>query len=85
MHKHDLKTLHQLSVVYMGATDSRGSYVLITSERFKSKVKADWNYSRNSAWEIAADYLIDQDFDLVGVAETRDGYSILSTTFKPLE
>lgn len=81
----DMKNYHVLKVAYLGPTNFKGSRVKITSERFEQSKTISWNYSFNSSYDIAADWLKNNGFDLLGIAEGKDCYYIISETFKPLK
>jgi hypothetical protein len=53
------------------------------SPRFKQSKTIPYNHQFNSTAEIAEDWLIKNGFELVGKAESKDGYFIISSTFKP--
>lgn len=80
----NLSNFHVLKVTYLGATNTRGSRVKITSERFKQSKTIGYNYEFNNCCDIAQDYLSKNNFVLVGQAEGKDCYYIITSTFEPL-
>lgn len=79
-----LPNYHVLTVKYRGATNSNSGAVLIRSDRFKQTKSLDYNYEFNTSLEIAQDYLLNNGFSLIGQAEGKDCYYIITTTFEPL-
>ena len=80
-----LPNYHVLKIKYYGPTNVSGSRVGIISERFEQRVTIDYNYEFANTYEIAEDWLIKNGFELIGKAEGKDCYYIISSTFKPLK
>jgi hypothetical protein len=78
-----MQNLHALTVRYFGATNSNGSRVRITSARFKQAVTIPFDYSKNHILDMAEEWLISKGFTCLYTAEVKEGYIILSDTFKP--
>lgn len=80
-----LQNFHVLKVKYYGATNTNGARVGIISDRFKQRITVPYNHNLNSTAEIAQDYLEKNGFNLIGKAEGKDCYYIISDTFEPLK
>jgi len=80
-----MENLHAFTVKYIGTTNTRGSRVKITSERFQKSVTIPYDHYFPNTLEIAKAYLISKGFKLVGQAETKNSYIILSSVFEPLK
>ncbi len=80
-----LQNFHVITVSFIGATDYKGSRVKIHSYRFKKTVIIDYDHKFNNTFEIAQNYLEAKGFELVGKAETKDGYTLISTTFDSIK
>jgi hypothetical protein len=48
-------------------------------------VFVEWTHDLNCVYEYGQRWLEDQGFDIVGVGETKDGFILISSTFKPLK
>ena len=64
----------------MGATNTKGSRIKITDERFEESITLSYDYKYNNGIEQAIEYLSNKGFNLIGRTEDR----ILTDTFKPL-
>lgn len=80
-----MENFHIIKVKYLGATEKRGSRVKIESERFKQSILTDYDYEFTNTYEIAENWLKASSFEIVGKAEGKDCYYIISSTFKPLK
>jgi len=80
-----LTNFHVLKIYYIGPTDYLGSRVKIKSERFKCSVTIDYDHKHTSTYDIAQNYLQGKGFDLIGKAEGKDCYYIISDTFVSLK
>lgn len=82
-----VKNYHILKVKYIGPTNSRGSRVKITSDRFQQSVTMNYDNAYNTATDIAAAWLLRNGFTVVGKGEgPSDGHNyIITSTFKPLK
>jgi hypothetical protein len=78
-----MKNYHIITVKRLGATNTKGARVKITSERFGDTIILPRNYELDTIKDIAVDKLKDT-HDIVGSGETRDGYVLISDTFEPL-
>lgn len=87
------KNYHLLTVKYLGPTNSRGSRVKISSDRFEDSITIGYNHSFNGslaqavAWcEAYKDTLLsDRAFNVIGTAEGKGPISyIITDTFKGL-
>jgi hypothetical protein len=73
-----------IEVKYLGATNTKGSRVKMYSPRFEKSKTISFDYSFNSIDEMAMEYLKKQGFDIIGQGQTKDGYAIITNTFKTL-
>lgn len=80
-----LNNYHVLKISYLGATNTKGSRIKILSERFKESKVIAYNYEFNNTCEGAEDYLSKNGFELIGKAEGKDCYYIITNTFKGLK
>jgi hypothetical protein len=80
-----IKNYHLFSIIYKGATNTQGSRVIIYSERFKQKITILFDYSYDATYEMAQAKLKELGYKITGVGETKAGYTLISTTFKPLK
>ena len=80
-----MENFHIIKVKYLGANESRGPRVKLESERFKQSILTDYDYNFANTYEIAENWLKANGFELLGKAEGKDCYYIISTTFKPLK
>ena len=80
----NLENYHIIKVSYLGATNTRGSRVKLHSERFEKSKMIPWNYKYSFPIPMAIDYLTKQGFELIGQAEGKDCYYIITNTFKSL-
>ena len=73
-----MKNLHIIKVKYLGATNTRGSRVKLTSDRLKETKTINYNYSLNSVTEMAKEYLQGQGQLIIGQGEgEKHDYIIL--------
>lgn len=79
-----MKNFHLIVVKYHGATNTRGSRVSLYSERFGKRVTIQFDYAMNHISEMAENYLIEKGFYVVGCGESKNGYIIITDTFKSL-
>ena len=76
--KGDLPNYHLIVVSYMGATNSRGSRMKLTSLRFGDSVLLSYDYSFNQGKDQAIKYLHDTGFDPIGAGyDEKKGDSII--------
>ena len=81
------KNYHILTVKYLGATNTQGSRVKITSHRFEQSVTISYNYSLNSITDMAMEYLKENtNHEIIGKGELDSQKDILiSETFEPIK
>lgn len=77
-----LTNYHIIKVSYIGPTNSNPSKVSMRSDRFKQTKVIQYDYEFYGTCEIAQNWLTKNGFDLIGTAEGKDCYYIISTTFK---
>lgn len=77
----EIKNFHILEVTIHHVEDTK---VKIRSARFKQSIKFDFNHNFSTV-ENAVDWLLKNSFDPIGIAEGKDCYYIITTTFKPLK
>ena len=75
-----IKNFQLFQVKYLGATNTKGSRVSIKDTRFKQLVVIPYDYSFNSAMDIAINYLKERGYNVIGRAENE----VLADDFKPL-
>lgn len=80
----NLENFHVLKASYLGPTNTKGSRVKIESERFKQKIIIPYNYEFAYTLPIAQKHLEKLGFELIGQAEGKNCYYLISSTFKPL-
>jgi hypothetical protein len=80
-----LQNFHCLEITYLGPTDYKGSRVKIYSHRFEETVIISFNHEFVDISDIAQNYLESIGFEFIGKSESKTGYFLLSTTFKPLK
>jgi hypothetical protein len=80
-----MKNYHILKIKYYGPTNVSGSRVGIISERFNERVTISYDYSMNNSYEMAEKHLKQIGFNIIGVAEGKNCYYLISDTFKPLK
>ena len=76
---------HVLKIKFHGATNTSGSRIGITSERFDQRLIIPYNYEYNSSYAGAEAYLIANGFNIIGMGVGKDCMYIITDTFKPLK
>lgn len=76
---------HILTVKYVGATNFLGSRVKIISERFKQSITFGYQHEYNNTLDQAKAWLTAHGFEVIGQAEGKDHYYVISTTFEPIK
>lgn len=71
---------HAISVKYIGPTDTKGDRVKLASYRFKSSLTLSRDQETNVLAQ-ACDKLRSLGFVLVGTAETKEGWIVITSTF----
>jgi hypothetical protein len=83
------KRVHLIEVKYLGATNTRGSRVKITSLRFKDSVTIPYNYTFDNKADMFLDWLKDLNNDLgivsVGYNEVKGTYIFGVSVFEPIK
>lgn len=80
-----LQNYHLIRIKYHGATNSRGSRVSMTSDRFSQRIYIDYDYTMSSIKDMAARDLERKGFEIIGAGELKNEYVLISTTFKPIK
>lgn len=80
-----MQNLHLLHIKYLGATNTLGARIKITSYRFQQSIIINYDYSCSTAYEIAKNHLEKLGFNIIALAELKEGYALLSDTFEPLK
>jgi hypothetical protein len=81
-----MQNYHLINVHTIPATNTKGQRISISSPRFKQRVIIGFAYNRDlTCYEQAAAWLRGLDFNIIGVSETKQGYALISDTFKPLK
>jgi hypothetical protein len=76
-----LHTLHVIRVKYLGATNTLGSRVKITSDRFKQSITIPFDHQYNNCEDMAAAELIRRGFNVIALADCH----VITDTFKPFK
>jgi type II restriction/modification system DNA methylase subunit YeeA len=81
-----MQNYHVITAIYIGPTNEKGSRIKLHSDRFEQTVIISFNHETfRQTDEIAIDYLQSKGFDIIGKAEKKDGYFLISNTFEPLK
>jgi len=80
-----MENLHLFRIKYFGPTDTKGSRIRITSERFQQSIIISWDYSACSTTDIAANHLTKLGFDIIGQSEGKTETYLISNTFQSLK
>ncbi len=83
--KREYNNVHAITIKYIGPTNNRGSRVSITSDRFKERVLISYDYSMNNIYDMAISYLETKGFTITGLAETKNGYILITNNFKSIK
>ena len=83
MNFYPIDNYHVIKVKFLGATNNGGEKVLLISERFEQRKSIPYDYEYNASYEIAEAWLTGNGYELIGKAEGKDCYYIISKTFKP--
>ena len=78
-----IQNYHIITVKRLGATDTKGTRVKITSERFNNTIILPYNHEFDTMKDIAINH-VKETHDIVGSGETKDSYVLISDTFEPL-
>lgn len=78
------KNYHILEAYYRGATMSGGAKCVIHSPRFKQTRSIAYDYEARDILDMATKYLKEKGFTVLGHAEARKGYYIITSTFKEM-
>ncbi len=83
--KKDIKMInfHSIKLTYLGATNTKGARVKLTSTRFDQSVTLSCDYKCNGLQDQAVKWLTANGFEVVGTCEGGD--IVLTSTFKPLK
>jgi len=79
-----LENFHAFKVTGVPATNDKPYKVKLFSERFRQSVLLDYSSDTPYSFDVAEKYLKENGFEVIGKAEAKDSYIILSTTFKGL-
>ena len=81
-----MENLHLIHAKYLGATNSRGSRVKLTSYRFNDSVTIPYDYGKNSIVGMACAWINERygTDAIVGSGESPTGYIIALNVFEPL-
>lgn len=80
-----LTNFHALTIKHLGPTDFKGSRIKITSDRFEQSITLNRDYSKSSWLDQAIEFLTQNWFTLIWMAEMNNQNILLSDTFKPLK
>jgi len=80
-----MQNYHLIFIRYIGPSDTRGSRIVIRSEKFEQSTVISIDHRDDSITPTATRWLTDRGFNIIGMGETRDGYALISDTFKPIK
>lgn len=80
-----LNNFHVLTATGVPATNTEPYKVKLFSERFRHSVLLHYSDDAPYSFDVAEKYLTDNGYELLGKAEGKDCYYIISSTFKPLK
>lgn len=80
-----LNNFHVLTVTGVPATNTEPYKVKLFSERFRHSVILHYSNELPYSFDVAEKYLKENGHELIGKAEGKDCYYIISSTFKPLK
>lgn len=80
-----IPNFHVLQIKYLSPTNNKGARVSIKSERFEQSISIGYNHEFNSVADIANEYLSAKGFNIIGKAESKEGYYLITDTFEPLK
>ena len=80
-----LKNFHVLHVTYVGPIHDKGSKVKIYSNRFDESISIPYDHEFSTISDTAQNYLEKLGFEFIGKAESKQGYFLISLTFKSLK
>ena len=76
---------HIIEASFIGATDTKGSRCKLRSHRFEQTLIIPWDYKFTSCNKQAESYLKDNGYNIIGQAEGKNSYLIITDTFRPLK
>lgn len=79
------QNFHVLKISFVGQTDTKDARVKITSERFKESVTIPFGKNYDNTKDVAINWLDKKGFNIIGAAEGKDWYYIISDTFQSLK
>lgn len=82
---YNLPGLHLLEITYIGPTNYKPGRIKINSHLYRQSVILSANDNEKDMRGTATAYLLSKGYILTGRSQTKNGYAILSTTFKPLK
>jgi hypothetical protein len=80
-----MENFHLIEVKYLGTTNSRGSRVKMTSNRFNESVTIPYDYKLNKVTEMAEEYLKEKGFTIVGQGEGKNVDFVITSDFKSIK
>lgn len=79
------KNFHVIEAKFLGATNTTGARIKLSSFRFEQSVILSWNYEFDHILDYAETYLKGRGFNIVGHGETKAGFVITTDTFEPIK
>lgn len=79
-----LSNFHTFQISFIRSSFIRGSYVRVYSNKFDQTKTIPSGYEFNSAYEVAQNYLESLGFNIIGISRCKNGYILISDTFKEL-
>ena len=82
----NIQNFHILVAKFVNQTTTKPHRIKISSERFKQWVNISWNEDNGrDTCEQAENWLKKQGFNIIGHAEGKKHYYIITDTFEPLK
>lgn len=78
---------HMILVTFLGPTNSRGSRIKLTSQRFENRdsVTIDFDHRYSNTFNQAADWLSNHGYTTLASGESSNGYIFAVMEFVPLK
>lgn len=80
-----LPNFHAIEVKYIPPGNVLGSRVKLTSARFNKSITISYDHEYDNALECGVAALQARGFDIIGTAECKNAYIVITSTFKTLE
>lgn len=80
-----IQNVHIIKVKYLGATNTKGSRVKLTSEHFDESITFPFDYEKNSTNDMAIDWLQAHGHRVIAQAKDAIVCEAVDGMFKPLK